>query len=129
MANGRAFFPCRLHACIVSYKTITILIKERFSNERPIPNIQIWYIDGLVQERRNSIANAMELRLSCIDPSIWSKPKQCSVMWSIISKLITRVVRNNKNGFITNVVLKAIAITCRVYSCFHSSIIKIPVAC
>ena len=23
------------------------------------------YIDGLVQERRNSIANALELRLSC----------------------------------------------------------------
>ena len=30
------------------------------------------YIDGLVQERRNSRALAMELRLSCIDPSISS---------------------------------------------------------
>ena len=28
-------------------------------------------IDGLVQERRNSIADAMELRLSCINPSVW----------------------------------------------------------
>ena len=27
-------------------------------------------IDGLVQERRNSIANALELRLSCTNPSI-----------------------------------------------------------
>ena len=26
---------------------------------------------GLVQERRNSIANALELRLSCTNPSIW----------------------------------------------------------
>ena len=26
-------------------------------------------MDGLVQERRNSIANAMELRLSCTNPS------------------------------------------------------------
>ena len=26
-------------------------------------------IDGLVQERRNSIANTLELRLSCINPS------------------------------------------------------------
>ena len=26
------------------------------------------YIDGLVQERRNSIANALELRLSCTNP-------------------------------------------------------------
>ena len=29
------------------------------------------YIDGLVQERRNSSALAMELRLSSIDQSIW----------------------------------------------------------
>ena len=33
-----------------------------------------WYlhIDGLVQERRNSIANALELRLSCTNPSIYN---------------------------------------------------------
>ena len=30
-------------------------------------------IDGLVPERRNSIANALELRLSCINPSICFK--------------------------------------------------------
>ena len=30
------------------------------------------HIDGLLQERRNSIANALELSLSCINPSIWS---------------------------------------------------------
>ena len=29
------------------------------------------YIDGLMEEERNSIANAMELRLLCINPSIW----------------------------------------------------------
>ena len=28
------------------------------------------YIDGLVQGRRNSIANALELRLSCTNPLI-----------------------------------------------------------
>ena len=28
-------------------------------------------INGLVYERRNSIANALELRLSCTNPSIW----------------------------------------------------------
>ena len=28
------------------------------------------HFDGLVQERRNSIANALELRLSCTNPSI-----------------------------------------------------------
>ena len=31
---------------------------------------RLWWFDGLVQERRNSIANAMELRLSCTNPSI-----------------------------------------------------------
>ena len=31
-----------------------------------------FHIDGLVQERRNSIALAMELCHSCINPSIWS---------------------------------------------------------
>ena len=33
------------------------------------------YIDGLVQERRNSIANALELCLSCTNPSIlrWAR--------------------------------------------------------
>ena len=30
---------------------------------------QDWHIDGLVQERRNSSANALELRLSCTNPS------------------------------------------------------------
>ena len=30
-------------------------------------------IDGLVQERRNSSAMAMELRLSCINPLVSSK--------------------------------------------------------
>ena len=28
-------------------------------------------IDGLVQDGRNSIANALELSLSCTNPSIW----------------------------------------------------------
>ena len=34
-------------------------------------NIEQWHhLDGLVQERRNSIANALELRLSCTNPPI-----------------------------------------------------------
>ena len=31
-----------------------------------------YHIDGLVQERHKSIANALELRLSCTCPSIWN---------------------------------------------------------
>ena len=33
---------------------------------------QAAHIDGLMQERRNSIAKALELRLSCTQPSISS---------------------------------------------------------
>ena len=48
-----------------------IVIKGTVST---LPRHVIWknqtYIDGLVQERRNSIANALELRLSCTNPWI-----------------------------------------------------------
>ena len=39
------------------------------------PNITylLWHFEGLVQERRNSIANALELRLSCTNPLIWQQ--------------------------------------------------------
>ena len=33
---------------------------------------QLQYFDGLMQERCNSIANALELHLSCTNPSIWN---------------------------------------------------------
>ena len=46
------------------------------------------HIDGLVQERRNFIANALELRLSCINPLICSK---CAVRIIVI---ITTVVKS-----------------------------------
>ena len=38
-----------------------------------IVKVRPWHdlIDGLVQERRNSSANALELRLSCTNPSSW----------------------------------------------------------
>ena len=42
---------------------------------------------GLVQERRNSIANALELRLSCTNSSIWPSPLPESV--SILQQLWT----------------------------------------
>ena len=31
--------------------------------------LSFYEVDGLVQERRNSISNALELRLSCTNPS------------------------------------------------------------
>ena len=45
----------------------------------PYPHNNDCHIDGLVQERRNSIANALELRLSCTNPLTWaSQHLQCS---------------------------------------------------
>ena len=43
--------------------------------------MQQHHIDGLIQERRNSIANALELRLSCTNPSICSR---CTIGWDIL---------------------------------------------
>ena len=42
-----------------------------FEDRASIDEIYSLQIDGLVQERRNSIANAVELRLSCINPLKW----------------------------------------------------------
>ena len=38
-------------------------------------------IGGLVQERRNSIANALELRPSNTNPSIWMQPHWSAFLW------------------------------------------------
>ena len=40
-----------------------------------------YLFDGLVQERRNSIADALELRLSCTNPSIWTLIFMNSKVW------------------------------------------------
>ena len=37
-----------------------------------VHELNLYHINWLVQERRNSIANALELRLSCTNPSICS---------------------------------------------------------
>ena len=61
-------FLCR-NATPVSF----VICYNFYTAEAPY---KVWYqnmilhIDGLVQERRNSIANALELRLSCTNPSI-----------------------------------------------------------
>ena len=41
------------------------------------------YIDGLMQERRNSIANALELRRSCTNPSTCACVYMLCAMWQI----------------------------------------------
>ena len=61
----------------ISVKNVTEFMVWTNSIELLCENIQLdskyfhrWYTDELVQERHNSIANALELRLSCTNPSI-----------------------------------------------------------
>ena len=50
------------------------------------PNCETWHLDGLVQERCNSIANTLELHLSCTNSSIWYS------MWaSVLSPVFVKV--------------------------------------
>ena len=46
----------------------------------------MYYVDGLKQKRRNSIANALELHLSCIYPSMYNCPssgEHLSTSWQV----------------------------------------------
>ena len=45
----------------------------------PHPTQLVTHINGLVQERRNSIANVLELRLSCTNPSIYRYAQQIEI--------------------------------------------------
>ena len=50
------------------------------------------HIDGLVQERRNSSANALELRLSCTNPSILSH--LLCVSWNQWDDMLSTFISN-----------------------------------
>ena len=58
-----------------------------------------WHIDWLVQERHNSIANALELRLSCTNPSIsivmyfldWA-PRAANHYWISVNEALSRQI-------------------------------------
>ena len=51
--------------------TIDMIICDNLQTVTSAVSATFFNIDGLVQERPNSIALAMELRLSCTNPSIW----------------------------------------------------------
>ena len=55
-----------------------VKISARFVKKGDPLEWVIAYIDGLVQERRNSIANALELRPSCTNPLIYAEENDCS---------------------------------------------------
>ena len=54
---------------LTSQYSVSEGINERWWHHTDNLNV-IWYVDGLMQERRNSTANALELRLSCTNPSM-----------------------------------------------------------
>ena len=67
--------PCRLWVVSVMF-----ICNVNTSMLHPNNDCCCLYIDGLAQERCNSIALAMELRLSCINPLIFW-PKDVSPIW------------------------------------------------
>ena len=65
-----------LHNCINGNKAIIRWSHCQWNNPKAVEygymhHINTHNIDGLVQERRNSIANTLELCLSCTKPLIW----------------------------------------------------------
>ena len=62
------------------------------------------HIGGLMQEKRNSIANALELRLSCTKPSIWLS--HCDVTLSIA--VIVSYVSMNRREHYSDVIISTV---------------------
>ena len=56
-------------ADLILFKSTCLLCVPKQMKPIQITNLAE-YLHGLMQERRHSIANALELRLSCINPSI-----------------------------------------------------------
>ena len=73
--------------------------EERFKLPSSFQLIMAYWhqFDGLMQKRRNSIANALELRLFCIKPSIWwhrSGSTFAEVKW-LVALLHHAITRTN----------------------------------
>ena len=66
--NNPGPLPYGMQAVSQYYQNIYHILQTQ---GREMGSLSIWYIDGLVQEGRNSIALAMELRLSSTSPSIY----------------------------------------------------------
>ena len=79
-------------------------ISPAFSRDRYLTGSQ--YIDGLVQERRNSSALAMELRFSCSYPSTWSHPQiRCCALFTRPWRLLSSHIGVNISADILPIVL------------------------
>ena len=74
------------------YKDFSTGLWPWSTSRHHISTVIIWYTHGLVQERCNPIANALELHLSCTNPSIyndlptglWPWPTSWPCVWPAI---------------------------------------------
>ena len=57
--------PANMEISIIKMRQLSYLYNENLYTQK-----DCLHIDGLMQERRNSIAKALELSLSCTNPSI-----------------------------------------------------------
>ena len=89
-------------------------------------------IDGLVQERRNSSALAIELRLSCTNPSIWMREwgwvcKYLSIYIYIYTFVGSWWLSNGMRWFPKWLSCNRKLISCRDYvnKCIHASLMDL----
>ena len=69
-----SYIDALISPSLVWLRNWTFLIPQQ-PQQMPWGHTALDQIDALVQEGRNSIASAMELRLSCTNLSIWHLPK------------------------------------------------------
>ena len=92
------FHPLRVkYPRIICLKSIDMLPKQNIAQCNHVHICGMSYIDSLMEERHNSSALAMELRLFCIKPSICQqrKPSCCTLPISNIDGLVQE--RDNSN--------------------------------
>ena len=94
-------FIISINVCVVT-KCITIY--------------RLCHLDGLVQERCNSIANALELRLSCTNPLIWGK-QPLSLASTHTKAILGQYFSSHLEGLVT-------VMSSNI--CFNSSCLKFP---
>ena len=67
------------------------MVLSKMANQRTegaIMDLGREHIDGLVQERRNSRALALELRLYCTEPSIYKTLIAMSSIWLLLDPIM-----------------------------------------
>ena len=86
LANSqKKYWPCPSTSILLSQYTFEHTMSLTIEMHVYEACYRSWHIDGLVQERRNSSALAMELRLCCTNPSIWRNGSTLDLMLNVRS--------------------------------------------